>query len=313
MRVLLTLVVCKAYQVVLATAHPVHERNVEKTRKTLHGVGAPHDLKAPAFLDRSRYIHAHTQKSESTHRSFEAGVEAAVRSQRLDSDEDSRTKELSAQLGLVERELEEERDAVSHLNGRLANQEVSFAQKEEKFDAQLAESTWIQKMDDLWVWRLEMGFVTQLVLALVTALACCLCRCQACKRCAPCDVICKNPSNDAKNKWASEHRPMDPELKEKLRIRRLNLDGPGSPEHQTMDGSLAGSSIHAKSRVTEYYSLAEVDAAEEHAKSPQTPRTTAFPAVFTEPRASPMAASPRYPEVQGANTVDQDSWWGTPR
>lgn len=305
MRVLLTLAVCKACLIISATSQPASERKTEKSRKASHGTGAPESL-MPAFLDRSEHLHSseyvHLHSSE--HRLSEAGVEAAVHDQRLDSDADLRTKELMSQLGKMEGELEEAREENSDLNRRFAKQEISFAQKEENFASQLVEFHRTKKMDDLWLWRLEMGFVAQLVVALVLGLSCCLCRCQICKECAPCGDLAKNSNNDARHKWAAQHRPMDPELKEKLRIRRLNLDAPGSPGNQ--QGLTA-----AQKKECEYFSLAEeIDAEQESPPLQQVP--TAFPAVFTEPRPSPGQILESQP-VSTAQPEQSDWWASSPR
>jgi hypothetical protein len=269
----------------LAVLHPVHEKNHKKSDKKLK----------PVFLDST-----HRTSHDSTHRASVEDVAAAVRSQRLDSDEDMRFKELMAQFGMMEGELEEAREENSQLHTRIAKEELSFAQEEEKFDGKLVELQGAMKIDDLWAWRLEMGFVAQLVVAFILSLSCLLCQCQMCSKCSPCDALCnKNASNDARNKWAAQHRPMDPELKEKLRVRRMNLDGPGSPPSQK--GNFTGKSGQPKSCA--YYSLAEDDAEQsgvEDAPPQQAP--TAFPTVLAEP-----PRSPRSPNHSG----DQSDWWGS--
>lgn len=293
MRVLLTLAVCGALAG-LAVSTPVHERNADKM-KAKHGAGAPHRLN-PAFLDRSD-------------RSI-TGVEAEVNSQRLDAEADMRTKELLSQIGKMEGELEEAQGSNAHLNGRIAKEEVSFAQKEEKFQGQIVEFQRDKKIADDWAWRLEMGFIAQFLVALTLSLSCFLCHCQTCS--TPCNALVKKPDMQAKRNWAATHRPMDPDLKEKLRIRRMNLDAPVSP---AKDGNLQNGVNTEQPKACAYFSLAEEDA--DHAEeSTPTPRSSAFPAVFSEPRSPTSKPKPPVPQLaMPASAPDQvdSSWWGTPR
>lgn len=280
MWVLLTLAVCGALTN-SASSHPVHARNSGKL------IGVPHGVK-PVFLDRSARI---------------SGVEAEVRKQRLDEEEDMKTKELMSEIGKLEGQLEDAQNDNVHLSQRLAKEEVSFAQKEETFSSQIFEFQRHQKMADEWVWRLEMGFLAQLLVALVLGLSCCLCQCQSCGSCAPCNALVKgDPNMQVKHKWAASHRGLDPELKEKLRIRRMNLDGPSSPEK--VDDQV-GKAIEAPKKPV-YFSLSESDAEAEAEKS------SAFPAVFSEPR-SPTAHVPLSTgSLASTAAPDQDSWWGSP-
>jgi len=291
MRVLLTLAVCGALAG-LAMSNPVRERKADKM-KAKHGAGAPHRLN-PAFLDRS------------SDRSI-TGVEAEVNSQRLDAEADMRTKELLSQIGKMEGELEEAQSSNAHLNQRIAKEEVSFAQKEEKFQGQIVEFQRDKKIADDWAWRLEMGFIAQFLVALTLSLSCFLCHCQTCS--TPCNALVKKPDMQAKRNWAASHRPMDPDLKEKLRIRRMNLDAPVSP---AKDGNVQNGVNAEQPKACAYFSLAEDDA--DHAEeSTPTPRSSAFPAVFSEPRSPTTKPQQLAMPEGGADQVD--SWWGntTPR
>jgi hypothetical protein len=282
MRVLLTLVVCGP---LVSLSHPLHKQSSKVKAK--HGVGAPHRLNS-AFLDRSKRLN---------------GVEAAVRAQRLDEEEDMKTKELMAQIGKMEGELEEAQSENMHLNRRIAKAEVSFAQKEEKFQAQIFEFKHDQKIADDWVWRLEMGFIAQFLVALVLGLSCLLCHCQICQTpCGPCNGLKAVDKDSSMHPNVGWHRPMDPELKEKLRIRRMNLDGPPK-----QDGSLAGATADQQ-RSCAYYSLAEGDASEVE-DTAQTPRSSAFPAVFSEPR-TPTTVKPQQVPAGTAHAAGTEDWWG---
>jgi len=289
MRVLLTLAVCGPW-IALALSHSVHERKTHST-KVKHGVGAqPHHH--PVFLDRSTRL---------------TGVEAAVRAQRLDQDEDMRTKELMSQIGKMEGELEDAQETNIHLNRRIAKEEVSFAQNEEKFQRQVFQAQREMKIADDWVWRLEMGFIAQFLVALVLGLSCLLCHCQICKEpCGPCSLV-KTVDKDQSlhAKWNASHRPMDPDLKEKLRIRRMKVDGvPVNPPKQ--DGSLAGAPAD---KSCAYYSMTEGENSEVE-EAVATPRSSAFPAVFSESEAQRLQQVP-VPAGATSPTSIEDSWWGS--
>lgn len=270
MQLLLRLAVCSACLAALDAAQPDHER----TKKALHGAGVSHGVK-------SAFMHP------SIHQTSELSVEAAVRSQRLDSDQDPRTKEVLARFGMMEGELEEALEENKELHSKIPNEEVRLSQKEAKFDAKFQQA---RKVEDLRIWRLvEMGFVAQLVLALALGLYCGSCR-------VPRPGACVNHPNRPMHPEVTEHLhklaaksvPMHPEVTENLQIPRLKLERPDGPANPC--STLTGTQGQPKS--CEYFSLAEVEAQEVDAVQECTPKQT-----------------PRSSAANSENHADNSDWW----